>query len=312
MRGAATSLITLFLSITIIIIVVITITTPLVVAQTADCGVQGGNNSLKIKDQLSAISEYRTQAGRIMWRSLQIEHVAVVMKKCMLIQHRSTSNNAIHMLSSSPRRRFSSSSWIVGLRNEPLRHQHDHTAATATNSIMHKRRFLPTIHTAYDSKRYMSEISRGQDLLADSLSYGSRRKIVLESYAPSGVDVKGFIQVGSTPEEGQLEGEARIVHMNGSIIAFPDTCFLWNVKYPTDITLKSLSVVRLYSPTPEYLFIGCDTPIPPNELSTIKRELRKKDIVVEQMDIMNAMGTFNILNGEDRRVVCALVIDPEE
>ena len=243
-----------------------------------------------------------------MWRCSppQKEHVAVVMKKCMLIQRRSTTSS---------RHRFSSSSWIVGLRNESLpSHQHDHTAATATNSIMYKRRcILPTIiHTAYNSERYMSEISRGQDLLADSLSYGPRRKIVLESYAPSGVDVKGFIQVGSTPEEGQVEGEARIVHMNGSIIAFPDTCFLWNVKHSTDITLKSLSVVRLYSPTPEYLFIGCDTPIQPNEFSTIKRELRKRDIVVEQMDIMNAMGTFNILNGEDRRVVCALVIDPTE
>jgi uncharacterized protein len=231
------------------------------------------------------------------------------------------------MLSSSSRRSFSSSSWIVGrLTNESLRHPHDYTAATTTsNSIMNKRCcFLPNIiHTtthAYDSsKRYMSssEISRGQDLLADSLSYGPRRKIVLESYAPSGVDVKGFIQVGSsTPpnhnddDEGQVVGEARIVHMAGSIIAFPDTCFLWNVTYHTDITLKSLSVVRLYYPTPEYLFIGCDIPIPGTELSYIKRELRKKDIVVEQMDIMNAMGTFNILNGEDRRVVCALLIDP--
>ena len=32
----------------------------------------------------------------------------------------------------------------------------------------------------------------------------------------------------------------------------------------------------------------------------------------EQMDIMNAMGTFNILNGEDRRVSCMLVIDPND
>ena len=250
-----------------------------------------------------------------MWRCSppQKEHVAVVMKKCMLIQHRrSTSNNGINVLSSPSRRSFSSSSWIVGLKSsESLRHPHDHTtAATTSNSILNKT--CTTTPTTDYSKRCMSEISRGQDLLADSLSYGPRRKIVLESYAPSGVDVKGFIQVGSTPEEGQLEGEARIIHMNGSIIAFPDTCFLWNVKYPADVTLKSLSVVRLYSPTPEYLFIGCDTPIPATELSYIRRELRKRDIVVEQMDIMNAMGTFNILNGEDRRVVCALVIDPTE
>lgn len=158
----------------------------------------------------------------------------------------------------------------------------------------------------------MSEISRGQDLLADALSHGPRRKIVLESYAPSGVDVKGLVHVGETPEEGEASGENKIIHMNGSIVAFPDTCFLWNVKRPEEVTLESLAIVRLYQPVPEYLFIGCDQPVPPHELVNIKREMRKKDIVVEQMDIMNAMGTFNILNGEDRRVACVLVIDPDE
>ena len=100
--------------------------------------------------------------------------------------------------------------------------------------------------------------------------------------------------------------------MNGSIIAFPDACFLWNVTTPKEVTLESLALIRLYKPTVEYLFIGCETPLPPRELNKIKKELRKKDIVVEQMDIMNAMGTFNILNGEDRRVACVLVIDPDE
>ncbi|KAL7539425.1 hypothetical protein ACHAXR_009290 [Thalassiosira sp. AJA248-18] len=160
------------------------------------------------------------------------------------------------------------------------------------------------------TKRSMSdEIRRGTDLLADSLAYGTRRKIVLESYAPSGVDVKGLIQVGDTPTEGELPGEDKIIHMHGSIVALPDTCFLWNVKRAQDVTLESLSVVRLYQPLVEYLFIGCDEPLPPQQLNKIKKEFRTKDIVVEQMDIMNAMGTFNILNGEDRRVACVLVID---
>lgn len=154
------------------------------------------------------------------------------------------------------------------------------------------------------------EIGRGTDLLADSLAHGARQKIILESYAPSGVDLKGLIQVGDVPEEGELTGEDKTIHMHGSIVAFPDTCFLWNVKSPEEVNLESLSVVRLYKPTVEYLFIGCDEPLPPKELNNIRKELKKKDIVVEQMDIMNAMGTFNILNGEDRRVACVLVIDP--
>ena len=153
------------------------------------------------------------------------------------------------------------------------------------------------------------EIRRGTDLLADSLAHGSRRKIILESYAPSGVDVKGLVKVGGIPSEGDLEGEDKIIHMNGSIVAFPDACFLWNVKHPDEITLESLEVVRLYQPTVEYLFIGCDKPLPAQELKRIKKEFRKREIVTEQMDIMNAMGTFNILNGEDRRVSCVLVID---
>lgn len=62
----------------------------------------------------------------------------------------------------------------------------------------------------------------------------------------------------------------------------------------------------------EYLFIGCDKPLPPQELNRIKKEFRKREIVTEQMDIMNAMGTFNILNGEDRGVSCVLVIDPND
>lgn len=155
-------------------------------------------------------------------------------------------------------------------------------------------------------------LTRGTDLLADSLAYGPRRKIVLESYAPSGVDVKGLIEVGDVPEEEDLTGQDKIVHMNGSIVAFPDACFLWNVETPQEVTLASLSVVKLYRPTVEYLFIGCDKPLVPSELDKIRKDFRKKDIVVEQMDIMNAMGTFNILNGEDRRVACVLVIDPDE
>lgn len=172
-----------------------------------------------------------------------------------------------------------------------------------------------TIHPAPNLtlKRSRSdEIRRGTDLLADSLDHGPRRKIILESYAPSGFDVKGLVEVGDVPQEGDGMGDDKVVHMNGSIVAFPDACFLLGVKTPDEITLASLSVVKLYRPNVEYLFIGSDEPLLPPALSTIRKEFKKKDIVVEQMDIMNAMGTFNILNGEDRRVACVLVMDTDE
>jgi len=115
--------------------------------------------------------------------------------------------------------------------------------------------------------------------------------------------------------------------MNSSIIAFPNSCFLWNnVSQPKDVTLESLSIVQLLNqPSPiDYLFIGIDSDsgtgtgtgagagneIPMEELNRIKKEMKKQsNIVVEQMDVMNAMGTFNILNGEDRRVAVALVVN---
>ena len=180
------------------------------------------------------------------------------------------------------------------------------------SGFVHRR----NTHTRNNINRYMSssEITRGTDLLADSLAHGPRRKIVLESYAPSGVDVKGFIQVGAQPDDDDdgSSGDDKLVHMNGSIVAFPDACFLMNIKTAEDVTLESLSVVKLYQPTVEYLFIGCELPLPPSEMNKIKSEFRKKDVVVEQMDIMNCIGTFNILNGEDRRVACVLVVDPAD
>jgi uncharacterized protein len=58
------------------------------------------------------------------------------------------------------------------------------------------------------------------------------------------------------------------------------------------------------------LYIGeC---LPPRELNRIKKDMSKRHIVVEQMDIMNAMGTFNVLNGEDRRIAVALLVADEE
>ncbi len=183
------------------------------------------------------------------------------------------------------------------------RYSHHEISPQSTSRL---REIFPTQTT---KRKFSSEIRRGTDLLADSLAHGPRRKIVLESYAPSGFDVKGLIIVGDQPgEEDESTGQDKLVHMNGSILAFPDSCFLWNVNNLKDVTYESLSAVQLYNPLVEYLFIGCDGPLPPRELNRIKREFRKKDIVVEQMDIMNAMGTFNILNGEDRRVVAALLL----
>lgn len=186
------------------------------------------------------------------------------------------------------------------------------------------RRYNSTSTTGDDE---ISGIRGGADLLSSASSAtGTHRKIILESYAPSGIDVNGLICVGGgdnnnidlttkneNEEYGDLPGMSKIIHMNGSILAFPTMCFLWNVKYPHEVTLESLAPVRLYTPSIQYLLLGCDTPFPASAISKIKKEMKTMHkIAVESMDVMNAMGTFNILNGEDRRVACAIVMNVDE
>lgn len=196
----------------------------------------------------------------------------------------------------------------------PVATSHAPQLPRMNHSNMKRQQLHNSIQQWSFTKRCLSSITKGQDLLEDSLAHGTRRKIILDSYGPSGFDIKGMIRVGDEPVNDEVAGEDAIIHMNGSIAVFPHACFLWNVKSPKDVTLESLSVVKLYKPTVEYLFIGCDSSMSTMELNKIKREFGRGDnhVIVEQMDVMNAMGTFNILNGEDRRVACVLVLDPEE
>mmetsp|Transcript_5446 Transcript_5446/g.10376 ORF Transcript_5446/g.10376 Transcript_5446/m.10376 type:complete len:210 (-) Transcript_5446:1796-2425(-) len=177
---------------------------------------------------------------------------------------------------------------------------------------------------ALSNQRDFSSISKGQDLLADSLSFGAKPKIILDSFYPNtGIDVHGMLDFMRSPSDASSEGQQQqqqkydeerdknvnnTLLMNGSIIAFPHICYLWKPSSAKEVTLESLSIVSLCKPSVEFLFIGCDTPLPPRELNRIKTEMRKKQIVVEQMNVMNAMGTFNVLNGEDRRIAAAIVV----
>lgn len=161
------------------------------------------------------------------------------------------------------------------------------------------------------AKRYLSDwTGAGTDLLQDSLAFSKRPKIVLEAYAPTGFDVKGAIQKVDKEMDDKTSGQ---MHMEGSILAFPHACFLWKMPSSNDLTLESLSPILLYKPSVKYLFIGSNKPIPQQELERIKVEMKQqKDIIVEKLDLAHAMGTFNILNGEDRSVAAALIVDSEE
>ncbi|GKY99300.1 hypothetical protein MPSEU_000885100 [Mayamaea pseudoterrestris] len=147
---------------------------------------------------------------------------------------------------------------------------------------------------------------RGYDITSDLLSFGDRPKTVLQAYAPTGFDVLNLVKRVDPNEQA----ESGTLHMHGSIIAFPFGSFLWNITGPKDVTLESLAPIMLHRPKIEYLFIGCNESIDRKEIDRIQAAM--PGLVVEKMMISNAMGTFNILNAEDRQVCAALVLDPND
>jgi len=160
--------------------------------------------------------------------------------------------------------------------------------------------FIPLQH-----QRFFSDFTGGANLLEESKEE-ERPKIVLDAHAPTGFDVSNMIQ--NVQSNAESDGT---VHMTCSILAFDRACFQWqNIDSFTDVSYESLAPILLYKPKLKYLFIGCNHVIP--EFASIKsRSKQEAGIVCEQLSIHNAMGTFNILNGEDRSVAAALVLEAE-
>lgn len=133
-------------------------------------------------------------------------------------------------------------------------------------------------------RRHSSEIPGGANLLEDTANE-ERPKIALDAYAPTGFDVSNMIQ--KVHEES--DSGSGIVHMTGSILAFPRACFLWKIDRAEQVTLESLASVMVHRPKIKYLFLGCNTPIPPQELKRIKTELKSKaGIVAEQLTLVRS------------------------
>jgi uncharacterized protein len=163
-------------------------------------------------------------------------------------------------------------------------------------------------HRVLAQSSFSSWNQRGHDITGEALTFGDRPKVILQGFAPTGFDVNNLVKKVD-PNEISQSGS---IHMNGSILAFPFGCFLWNVNTAKDVTLESLAPVILHRPNLEYLFLGCNQSIDREELDRIKIEFLKQNIVVEQLDLATVVGTFNILNAEDRQVAAALVLDRDE
>jgi hypothetical protein len=129
----------------------------------------------------------------------------------------------------------------------------------------------------------------GTDLLNDALSYGTGGipKIVLHGYGATGVDVVNMIK-NKDPSDRSLLHSRGIVHMAGSILAFPSACFLWKVRTVADLTIESLAPVLLHTPKMEYLFVGSKTAIPPETIQKLRKDFAAAGVtmVVEPMDMV--------------------------
>jgi uncharacterized protein len=132
----------------------------------------------------------------------------------------------------------------------------------------------------------------GTDLLGDSLAHSGGQpvpKIVLTAHGATGYDVANLVK-NMDPTDDSMNETGGVVHMAGSILAFPGSCFLWNIRKPSDLTIESLMPVILHRPALEYLFIGSKHPVPPKTIDEIKRAFVKMGvdrIVVEQMDVVS-------------------------
>jgi uncharacterized protein len=182
--------------------------------------------------------------------------------------------------------------------------------AIAAGILRHSNRSASSAHRhrVLAQSSFSGWNQRGFDITGESLTFGDRPKVILQGFGPTGFDVNNLVKKVD-PKEMAISGS---IHMNGSILAFPFGCFLWNVKTAKEVTLESLAPVILHRPNLEYLFLGCNQSISRQELDRIQIEFRKQNIVVEQLDLATTVGTFNILNAEDRQVAAALVLDSDD
>jgi uncharacterized protein len=122
-------------------------------------------------------------------------------------------------------------------------------------------------------------------LLADAfMASGSRPKVLLEAIAPSGFDVSNLIKKVD-PKEVAPHGA---LHMMGSILAFPTSCFLWKVEDASQISMESLAPVILHRPKIEFLFLGTAKSMDQTQLRKLQADMKQKcGIVVEWLPLVS-------------------------
>jgi uncharacterized protein len=119
---------------------------------------------------------------------------------------------------------------------------------------------------------------------------------------------EGFVP-GSWPVEGYGAGGFSFAGMShrGSILALPTGILAWAAAMPADITPASLEALfALPRGTVELLILGTGRDLVPAS-AELRAALREAEIRVDFMATAVAISTYNILQGERRRVAAALL-----
>jgi len=117
----------------------------------------------------------------------------------------------------------------------------------------------------------------------------------------------------TTITHGQTERGFLVNHIEhtGSVLCLPSFTLLWDVKGWADVTPDSLRLFAVLQPKIELLLIGCGSRV--ERLSPqLSQFLDAHGIIYELQTTSSALGLFNVLLEENRRVAAALVLPPEE
>ncbi|GMI06181.1 hypothetical protein TrLO_g3515 [Triparma laevis f. longispina] len=194
---------------------------------------------------------------------------------------------------------------------------------------------FPAPPTPHPRTQALSSLGKGTDLVPAFSADGGIQRIILQGYTPNeGYVVSDMNRARILPSSQDGEeinvGGVEDMEILGSLIATQYSCFLWRPDptkpAPADLTAEDSSLWNplelLITKSPEapdnieLVILGVERSrmmsarnggIPDAVLKRLKYD---KNTPIEVMETAKAIATFNILNGEDRNVIAAMICEP--
>ena len=97
----------------------------------------------------------------------------------------------------------------------------------------------------------------------------------------------------------------------GSLLLYEGAVLGWAVGSVAEVGRASLALVRVVRPKPDILVLGLGAGMPRGGVPAEARALaREEGVTLEALPTAAAISTYNILAGEDRRVLGAFLVQP--